>query len=132
MTSCSTTDRSPTRRRSRQLLPVVLVLAVGAAGCSASAVTRRVATGSAAAPTVRVGSTGMGQVLVAPSGLTLYAFSADSPSDIVCQAACLSIWPPLDVAAGAEPTAGRGPEGSLGTVTRSDGTRQVTYNGLLL
>jgi len=110
----------------------MLVLAVGAAGCSASAAIRPVAAWTTATPTIRVGSTDMGQVLVAPSGLTLYAFSADSPSDIVCQAACLSIWPPLDVAAGAEPTAGHGPKGSLGTVTRPDGTRQVTYNGLLL
>jgi predicted lipoprotein with Yx(FWY)xxD motif len=74
----------------------------------------------------------LGTVLVNSAGRTLYAFSADSPSAIVCGASCTPIWPPLTVPSSTTPTAGSGVTGQLGTVTRADGSHQVTYNGLLL
>ena len=122
-----TSARSPVGRVRLPLLGL-FVVALGAAGCSAAAATHR----SGTAPVVREGSTAMGEVLVAPSGSTLYAFSADSPSNIVCLGSCLTTWPPLAVAASTNLTAGKGVTGTLGTVTRSNGTHQVTYNGLLL
>ena len=38
----------------------------------------------------------------------------------------------MTVAAGATPKGGDGVTGTLGTITRDDGTLQVTYNGLPL
>ena len=77
-----------------------------------------------------------GTVLVAGSnGMTLYTFDKDvkGSGKTACAVGCINIWPALTVAAGAQPTAGTGVTGTLGTITRlDDGTLQVTYNGLPL
>jgi len=76
-----------------------------------------------------------GTVLVAGSnGMTVYVFTKDVKDNgkSACSGQCLDTWPALTVAAGATPTAGTGVSGKLGTITRDDGTLQVTYNGLPL
>jgi predicted lipoprotein with Yx(FWY)xxD motif len=72
---------------------------------------------------------GLGQVLVDSEGHTLYAFSGDSPKASTCGGACAKAWPPLLDEAG-EPQPSNGAAASrLGTITRADGSRQVTYAG---
>jgi predicted lipoprotein with Yx(FWY)xxD motif len=72
---------------------------------------------------------GLGQVLVDSEGHTLYAFSGDSAKATSCEGACAKAWPPLLVEHG-EPHPSNGAAASrLGTVTRADGSRQVTYAG---
>ena len=72
---------------------------------------------------------GLGQVLVDSGGHTLYAFSADAGGKPTCEGACAKAWPPLLVEQGEpEPSNGAG-AARLGTVTRADGSRQVTYAG---
>jgi predicted lipoprotein with Yx(FWY)xxD motif len=72
---------------------------------------------------------GLGQVLVDSEGHTLYAFSGDSAKAATCEGACAQAWPPLLVEQG-EPHPSNGASGArLGTVTRTDGSRQVTYAG---
>jgi predicted lipoprotein with Yx(FWY)xxD motif len=67
---------------------------------------------------------GLGEVLVDSEGHTLYAFSGES-----CEAACAKAWPPLLDESG-EPQPSNGTAAArLGTVTRADGTTQVTYSG---
>ena len=76
-----------------------------------------------------------GTILVAGSnGKTLYKFSHDvkDSGTSACTGACISTWPALAVAAGETPTGGAGVTGTLATITRDDGTLQVTYNGLPL
>ncbi len=76
-----------------------------------------------------------GTVLVdGATGLTVYIFTKDTKDSgkSVCSGECLVTWPALTVAAGATPTGGTGVTGTLGTITRDDGTLQVTYNGLPL
>jgi predicted lipoprotein with Yx(FWY)xxD motif len=69
-----------------------------------------------------------GTILVTASGKTLYMLTADSPTSSACANACATIWPPL--ATTAAPRAGTGVKAALlGTLTRSDGSKQVTYNG---
>jgi predicted lipoprotein with Yx(FWY)xxD motif len=68
-------------------------------------------------------------ILVASSGKTLYTFSADSAGMSACTGACATNWPPLTVAAGVTPKGGSGTSGTFATITRSDGTHQVTDNG---
>jgi predicted lipoprotein with Yx(FWY)xxD motif len=72
---------------------------------------------------------GLGQVLVDSAGHTLYAFSKDSGETSTCAGACETAWPPLLVENG-EPEPSNGAAASrLGTITRPDGTHQVTYSG---
>jgi predicted lipoprotein with Yx(FWY)xxD motif len=61
-------------------------------------------------------------------GMTLYHYSPDTPGASTCTGGCATIWPPLVLPAGTTtPVAGKGVDG-LGTITRSDGTVQVTYD----
>ena len=75
----------------------------------------------------------MGTILVAASnGHTVYTFNSDRPGVSNCKGGCTSTWPPLSVPAGSTPVGGAGVTGQLGTITRDDGTLQVTYKGLPL
>ena len=64
-------------------------------------------------------------VLTNAQGFTLYWFGPDTASKSSCTGSCAQIWPPVKGPA----TAGTGVTGTLGTVSRSDGTVQATYNG---
>ncbi len=70
--------------------------------------------------------------LVDGAGMTLYLFTNDTEGVSNCTGDCLTNWPPLRVAEGEEPTAGEGVTGELAVIERSDGGRQVTYNGMPL
>jgi predicted lipoprotein with Yx(FWY)xxD motif len=77
--------------------------------------------------TVGVASTRLGNVLDNPNGHTLYLFKRDSATSS-CTGACARAWPPLR--ASGHPAAGKGANALLlGTTPRSDGKRQVSYNG---
>lgn len=70
-----------------------------------------------------------GSILVNPAGLTVYKFSADSATMSACNGACATAWPPITVPAGSTPKGGSGVGGTFATITRSDGSLQVTYDG---
>jgi predicted lipoprotein with Yx(FWY)xxD motif len=74
---------------------------------------------------------GLGTVLVAGNGFTLYMFAPDKRSGVsTCYNACATAWPPLLLAGAAAPIYGHGVNPNLlGTTKRTDGTVQVTYNG---
>jgi predicted lipoprotein with Yx(FWY)xxD motif len=83
-----------------------------------------------AAPTTEVATAALapGTALVDGAGRTLYLFEADTKATSACNGACAQVWPPL-LTGGAMPTASSPVQARLlGAVTRSDGTRQVTYN----
>ncbi len=83
--------------------------------------------------TIGAASSGkLGPFLTGPDGRTLYTHAGDSMNTSTCTGSCLTAWPPLTVTAGQHPTAGAGVTGKLGTFARTDGTTQVTYNGLPL
>lgn len=89
---------------------------------------------SSSGETVEAESVGtIGTVLVAGSnGMTVYTFTKDvkDSGKSACNAGCIDKWPALT--ATGTPTGGDGVTGKLGTITRDDGTTQVTYNGLPL
>jgi predicted lipoprotein with Yx(FWY)xxD motif len=60
--------------------------------------------------------------------LTVYMFEGDHGSTSSCSGACAQVWPPVTTAAAAT-TSGAAVASDLGTITRSDGTKQVTYKG---
>jgi predicted lipoprotein with Yx(FWY)xxD motif len=72
----------------------------------------------------------LGDFLVDAKGMTLYLYTKDTAGVSNCSGGCLTAWPPL-VATG-DLVAGAGVTGKLGFITRSDGTKQVTYNDMPL
>jgi predicted lipoprotein with Yx(FWY)xxD motif len=64
-------------------------------------------------------------VLTNAKGFTLYWFAPDTTTKSNCNGSCAAIWPPVKGPA----TAGPGVTGKLGTIRRSDGSTQATYNG---
>jgi predicted lipoprotein with Yx(FWY)xxD motif len=84
---------------------------------------------AASGPAVKVGkSDQLGMFLVDSTGMTLYLFLKDTPNASNCYSTCAQNWPPLLV--NGNPVAGDGLDASkLGTTTRNEGSKQVTYNG---
>jgi predicted lipoprotein with Yx(FWY)xxD motif len=69
-----------------------------------------------------------GTYLTGAGGRALYLWVADTNGKSACSGACAKAWPP--VITNAAPTAaGSAVASDLGTTTRSNGTKQVTYKG---
>lgn len=86
--------------------------------------------GTQSAVSLKVQTGSQGSYLVDSLGKSLYVFAADSPNTSTCTGACAAVWPPLIVAQGQTAQAQTGVNSSMiGSITRSDGTQQVTYNG---
>ena len=83
------------------------------------------ASAAAGGNTVTAKTIGSQQVLVDSQGMTLYWFAIDTSSKSNCSGSCATYWPPVT----GPVTAGSGVTGTLGTITRSDGTKQATYLG---
>ena len=64
-------------------------------------------------------------LLTNAKGLTLYWFAPDSPNKSVCYGSCAAYWPPV----AGNASAGPGVTGTIGTIKRTDGTTQATYDG---
>ena len=73
---------------------------------------------------LRTAAIGGAQVLTNANGLTLYWFAPDTPGKSACYGSCAQYWPPLK-----GPVTGTGIAGTFGTIKRTDGTLQATYNG---
>jgi predicted lipoprotein with Yx(FWY)xxD motif len=97
---------------------VLLFVAVAGAGSQPT-------TPSGGAVAIKTGNVGGVTVLTNSKGLTVYMFAADSPGKSNCYGDCASYWPPVIGSA----THAAGVPGTFGTTTRTDGTKQVTWNG---
>lgn len=82
--------------------------------------------------TVAVAESDLGSILVDAEGNTLYMFVPDQEAgEPTCYDDCAAAWPALE--ADGDPAAGEGIDAALlGTVERTDGAMQVTYNDLPL
>jgi predicted lipoprotein with Yx(FWY)xxD motif len=121
-----------------RLPAIALVAALGlvAAGCgggSSSSMPKSGVAGaehsltSVAVKTRKV--SGLGVILVNPSGRTLYVFMKDARSRVTCTGQCASFWPPLKWKSKSKPTAGGTAKTSLlSTDKNPSGGRVVTYN----
>jgi predicted lipoprotein with Yx(FWY)xxD motif len=122
--------------RSRPALVAGLALTIFIAGCGSSGASQAPvgsASGGGAALTIGTGtSASLGTYLTGPSGLTLYTKSGDTATSSTCTGSCATSWPPLTVTAGQHAVGGSGVTGTFATLTRADGSIQVTYAGLPL
>jgi predicted lipoprotein with Yx(FWY)xxD motif len=74
----------------------------------------------------------LGAYLTGQNGMTLYVLTKDTPDTSTCTGTCATNWPPLTVASGATVSGPAAATDAFGTITRSDGTTQVTYNHMPL
>jgi predicted lipoprotein with Yx(FWY)xxD motif len=80
---------------------------------------------SSSGTTLMVRTIGGTQVVTNSAGLTLYWFAPDTSTTSKCTGSCATYWPPVKGPA----TAGSGVTGTVGVITRPDGTMQATYDG---
>ena len=97
---------------------VLLGVAVTGAGSTAPA-----ATGIGAG--LKTTTIGRATVLTNAKGFTVYWFGPDTPTTSKCYGSCAAYWPPVTGTATVSP----GVPGRVGTITRTGGSRQLTYNG---
>jgi predicted lipoprotein with Yx(FWY)xxD motif len=117
-------------------LGIALASALLAAACSSAATASQSsapATGSSASAsatgtviTTHAGSAGA--FLTDRSGRAVYLWAKDGMNMSACSGACAEAWPPVP-ATGMLTATGGARASDLGTITRSDGTKQATYDG---
>jgi predicted lipoprotein with Yx(FWY)xxD motif len=122
--------------RNKLLAPSGVITILILAGCGGSsgpsAGSPSPSTAPASAPSsagagVRTAKTGLGTVLTDSAGRTLYWFVPDTSAKSACNGGCAQFWPPLKGPVSA--ASGTSLPGKFGTITRSDGTKQATYDG---
>jgi predicted lipoprotein with Yx(FWY)xxD motif len=73
---------------------------------------------------------GLGTVLVAGDGRTLYTFAPDKAKKVTCTGSCATVWPPLKIGSGQKPSVSGGVKSSMvSSVPDPSGGQVVTYNG---
>jgi predicted lipoprotein with Yx(FWY)xxD motif len=117
-------------RRSRQAIPAIgaaSVIALILLGVFVATPTTQPAAagGGGGSQTLDARTIGGLAVLTNSQGLTLYTFAPDKPNKSVCYGDCATYWPPVP----GNMSAGPGVTGTIGTITRTDGTKQATYDG---
>jgi predicted lipoprotein with Yx(FWY)xxD motif len=115
----------PARRAFGAIAVVSVVALVLLAADVASPKTQVSATTASGSATLQARDIGGEMVLTDAKGRTLYSFAPDSPTKSACYGSCAAYWPPVT----GTPSAGPGVSGKLGTIKRTDGTTQVTYDG---
>jgi predicted lipoprotein with Yx(FWY)xxD motif len=119
-------NRAVSARRAFSVIAAVSVIALVLLAVDvASPKTQPTAPVASGTATLQARDIGGKMVLTDAAGRTLYSFAPDSPNKSVCYGSCAAYWPPV---AGA-PTAGHGITGKIGTIKRTDGTTQLTYDG---
>ena len=136
---------------SRAILASVAVVAI-VAGCANGATASPQPTAAAASPApslaatapaatpaastaasayeVKVAQGGAGAYLTGEDGKALYLFEHDKVGTSTCTGDCATTWPPFVLDGGETVTAGTGVTGTLSTISRPDGSKQVAINGL--
>jgi predicted lipoprotein with Yx(FWY)xxD motif len=115
-------------------LPAAAAAAVALVACSSAGASPSPASGTASSPasspaaaaasTVKTATISGVTVLTSSTGFTLYSFAPDTPTTSNCNGTCAQSWPPLK-----GPVSAAGVTGTFGTITRSDGSIQATFDG---
>ena len=123
---------APNRLRMLLALPAVAAVAAVLAACGSSGTSSAgggsTSTGSPAAATagsLKTAAIGGATLLTDAKGFAVYSFAPDTMTKSDCDGACAAAWPPVK----GPVTAGASLTGQLGTIKRSDGSTQATYNG---
>jgi len=124
---------APNRLRILLAVPAVAAAAAVLAACSSSGTSSAsggsgsTSTSSPAAATaggLKTTTIGGATVLTSSKGFTLYSFAPDTPAKSNCNGTCAQNWPPVK-----GPATASGVKGTFGTIKRSDGSVQATFDG---
>lgn len=86
-------------------------------------------TSAAATDGVQLAETDLGPILVDPQGFTLYIFTVDTEGESACYDSCAELWPPIPADT---PISSDLDDSMFGSTERTDGTEQLTVNGMPL
>jgi predicted lipoprotein with Yx(FWY)xxD motif len=118
------------RLRMLLALPAAAAAAAALVACSSAGASPSSSAGGSSSPTAAAASTvktatiaGV-MVLTNSTGFTLYSFAPDTPTTSKCNGTCAQNWPPLK-----GPVTAAGVTGTFGTIKRSDGSTQATFDG---
>ena len=121
----------PARLRMLLALPAAAAAVAALVGCSSAGASPSPSASSASSAaaattgTVKTAKIAGVMVLTNSKGFTLYSFAPDTQTASKCYGNCAAYWPPVIGTAPASP----GLPGTIGTITRTSGARQLTYNG---
>ena len=119
---------------------LVAACASGSSSSSAAAPASSPAAPAGTSPAAAAGASGSGATVISTasssgntfltdgSGRAVYLWVKDTGSTSNCTGACAGAWPPV-MATGTVTAAGSAKSSDLSTTTRSDGSKQVTYDG---
>src|SRR6478735_6608894 len=127
-----TRQKAPNRLRMLLAVLAVAASAVVLAACSSSGTSSTGGSGStststpaaATAGSLKTTTIGGATVLTNAKGFTLYSFAPDTPTKSNCNGTCAQNWPPVQ-----GPATASGVKGTFGTIKRSDGSVQATFDG---
>ena len=126
--------KAPNRLRMLLALLAVAAAASVLAACSSSGTSST--SGSSSTPTstsspaavtagsLKTATIGGATVLTNAKGFTLYSFAPDTATKSNCNGTCAQNWPPVK-----GPATAAGVTGTFGTIKRSDGSVQATFDG---
>ncbi len=103
---------------------VAALAACSSAGASSPSSSASSSPAAAAASTVKTATIAGVTVLTSSRGFTLYSFAPDTSTTSKCNGTCAQNWPPVT-----GPVTAAGVTGTFGTITRSDGSVQATFDG---
>lgn len=127
--------------KKRNILPVVLGLALIVGACSSdpdaettttdgatetTIAEETTTTGAASTGGIQTTDTDLGTILVDGNGFVLYVFTVDTDGESTCYEGCADVWPPVP---GDSEISGDLDASIFGTVARTDGGDQLTVNG---
>jgi predicted lipoprotein with Yx(FWY)xxD motif len=117
------------RRRLMLALPAAAAAAAILAACGSSGGSSGSSSGSsspvaASAGSLKTAKIGGATVLTNGQGFTLYSFGPDTPTKSNCNGGCAKFWPPVK-----GPATASGVKGTFGTIKRSNGAKQATFDG---
>src|SRR5580693_7507024 len=129
------TNSSRTRLRILLALPAAAVAATALVACSSAGASptpssspsssgSSSSSAAAGASTLKTTTIGGATVLTNSKGFTLYSFAPDTSTTSKCNGTCAQNWPPVT-----GPVTAAGVTGTFGTIKRSDGSVQATFDG---